>query len=284
MSDSESIDIDAYFERTGYGGSTRTDLDTLAAIHRAHLTAIPYENLEIQLGREKTIGEDAFFDAIVERRRGGWCYEMNGLLTTVLRELEFNVTRVGGAVARKLIGDDAVGNHMVGLVDIDGVRFVADVGLGDGPLEPFELIEGDWSEGELNFALEKLDDDWWRFHNHPHGLAPSFDFTEEPRTLDWYRPMCARLQVDPNSPFVNYAMTFRRTPTGARSLRDTTLFEVAGAERTEREIDDAAEYASLITELLGSDLGEELTQLWTAAQARASARATAGDPEATGLE
>jgi N-hydroxyarylamine O-acetyltransferase len=273
LPNSESIDLDAYFERTGYGGSTQPDFDTLAAIHRSHLTSIPYENLEIQLGREKTIGEGAFFDALVGRRRGGWCYEMNGLLTTVLRELEFEVTRIGGAVARKLIGDDAIGNHMVGIVDIDGTRFVADVGLGDGPLEPFELKEGSWSEGEFTFSLEKLDHDWWRFHNHAHGLAPSFDFTEEVRSLDWYRPMCARLQVDPNSPFVNYAMTFRRTQTGARSLRDTTLFEVTGAAMSEHQIDDETEYTTLITELLDCDLGEEITRLWTAAQARTAARA-----------
>lgn len=280
MTDPESIDLDAYFERIGYGGPTRTDFETLAAIHRGHVTAIPYENLEIQLGREKTIGEGAFFDAIVERRRGGWCYDMNGLLTTVLRELGFTVTRVGGAVARKLIGDDAVGNHMVGLVDIGGVRYVADVGLGDGPVEPFELTEGSWAEGPLGYTLERLDDGWWRFHNHAHSLAPTFDFTEAPRTLDWYRPVCARLQVDPRSPFVNYAMAFRRTPDGARSLRDTTLFEVTGASGTERQIDDENEYASLITELLGCDLGEEITRLWSAAQARAAARAAADDGEA----
>lgn len=197
---------------------------------------------------------------------------MNGLLTTVLRKLGFDVMRVGGAVARSLIHNDAVGNHMVGLVDIDGIRFVADVGLGDGPLEPFELREHEWTEGELTFALEKLDDGWWRFHNHPHGLAQNFDFTEEERALDWYRPKCAELQVDPRSPFVNYAMTFRRTPTGARSLRDTSLIEVQGTTRTERRIEEEDEYRSLLTELLGADLGEEVTDLWAKACKREAER------------
>jgi N-hydroxyarylamine O-acetyltransferase len=260
--------LDGYFERIGYGGPTRPDLATLTAIHRAHLAAIPYENLEIQLGREKTIDEDAFFDALVMRRRGGWCYEMNGLLTTMLRALGYRVRRVGGAVARSRFPDDAVGNHMVGLVDIEGTRFVADVGLGDGPLEPFELTESAWTEGDLTFSLERLDDGWWRFQNHEHGLAPDFDFTEEERPLDWYRPKCAQLQVDPHSPFVNYAMTFRRTPTGARSLRDTWLIEVDGSTRTERRIEDEREYRTVLTDLLGCDLGDELTGLWHRARDR----------------
>jgi len=274
---SDSIDLDAYLERIGYSGSTEPKLSTLSAIHRAHLMAVPYENLDIQLGRTRTIGESAFFDAIVNRRRGGWCYDMNGLLTTALARLGFDVTRVGGAVARNLIFDDAIGNHMVGLVDIDGTRFVSDVGLGDGPLDPFELTEGGWNEGELAFALEKLDDDWWRFHNHANGLALTFDFTEEERPLDWYEPMCARLQIDPVSPFVNYAMTFRRTATGARSLRDTTLIEVEGGEKTERFIEDEIEYTSILTELLETDLGAEIGGLWNRVRDRAAIRTAEAD-------
>ena len=269
---SDVIDLDAYFERIGYGGPALPDLDTLTGIHRAHLLAIPYDALDIHLGREKTIGQQAFFDAIVTRGRGGWCYEMNGLLTTALRQLGFDLIRVGGAVARDLIGDDAVGNHMVGLVDLDGLRMVADIGLGDGPLEPFELKEGTWREGHFEYRLEKLDDRWWRFHNHKHGLAPTFDFTEESRNLEWYEPMCARLQVDEQSPFVNYAMAFRRNENGARSLRDTTLFDVIGDSMVETVVEDRGKYAALLTELLGVDLGQETDTLFEQAHARAMAR------------
>lgn len=206
------MNIDAYFERIGYDGPRNTDLNTFNGVHRAHLLGVPYENLEIQLDRENRLGDGLFYDKIVNNRRGGWCYEMNGLLTAALDELGFDVTRVSGAVARNLIGEDAVGNHLVGLVDLYGTRFVSDVGLGDGPLEPFELREGSWQEGDLTFALERLDDDWWRFHNHPNGLALTFDFTEQERPLDYFQPMCTWLQTDTEgSPFLNYAMAFRRT-------------------------------------------------------------------------
>lgn len=271
------MNLDAYFDRIGYGGGTQTTLETLTGIQCAHLEAVPYENLEIQLGRRKTIGESAFFDAIVTRQRGGWCYEMNGLLTSALRKIGFEVNRVGGAVARNLIADDAIGNHLVGLVALEGTTFVADVGLGDGPRLPFELTEGTWQEGGLHFRLEILEDGWWRFHNHEHGLATSFDFTEEPRSLDWYRPRCDDLQTNPLSPFVNYAMAFRRTEHGARSLRDTTLFELdgsgTGTGKQESEVTDEAHYREVLLDILGSDLGDEAGFLWRKVSERAKLRA-----------
>jgi N-hydroxyarylamine O-acetyltransferase len=267
------MELDAYFERIGYDGPRRTDIDTFTGVHRSHLLSVPYENLEIQLGRENRLGESLFFDKIVGKQRGGWCYEMNGLLTAVLDELGFNVTRVSGAVARNLIADDAVGNHLVGLVDLEGTRFVSDVGLGDGPLEPFELKEGSWQEGDLTFALERLDDDWWRFHNHPNGLALTFDFTEQERPLDYFQPMCTRLQTDTvSSPFLNYAMAFRRTRYGARSLRDSTLIEVDGLEKTETIIDNADDYRNQLLSILGTDLGSETEVLWSKISARVRQR------------
>jgi N-hydroxyarylamine O-acetyltransferase len=129
------VALDAYLERIDSTGPVRRDLATLTAIHRAHLNAIPYENLEIQLGRENRLDEDAFVAKLVHGRRGGWCYEMNGLLTLALREIGFDVIRVGGAVARDALGDASIGNHMVGLVDLDR-RYVVDVGLGDCATRP----------------------------------------------------------------------------------------------------------------------------------------------------
>ena len=106
-----------------------------------------------------------------------------------------------------------------GFVDLDR-RFVVDVGLGDGPSDPFPLEERSWTEGPLEFRLERLDERQWRFHNHQHGMAPSFDFTEEPRDLSSFQHMCTMLQTVEWSPFVSYAMAIRRTPNGFRAVRD----------------------------------------------------------------
>ena len=264
--------LDDYFARIDYSGPVRPDRATLFALHQAHLAAIPYENLEIQLGRENVLAESAFIDKLVRRRRGGWCYEMNGLLTTALREIGFNVTRVAGAVARDLLADEAVGNHLIRLVDLER-RYVADVGLGDGPLEPVPLEARAWSEGSLAFRLERFDTDWWRFHNHEHGLARTFDFTEEPRALEWYQGMCTRLQTEDFSPFMNYAFVFRRSVRGVDALRDDSYVRVMDGVRSERQIGSREDYAQVLKQMFGNDLGAEVDTLWAKVEVRARKRA-----------
>lgn len=266
------MSLDAYLERIGWDGPVAADLATLTGVHRAHILSIPYENLEIQLGRENRLGEGHFVEKLVRQRRGGWCYEMNGLLTWALREMGFAVTRVGGAVARDLLGEGAVGNHMVGLVDLDR-RYVVDVGLGDGPSEPFPLEERAWSEGAMAFRLERLGDGWWRFHNHEHGLAPRFDFTEEPRALSWYQPMCTTLQTADVSPFVQLALAMRRTERGFVALRDVTGIEVVDGRKEERTIVSAEAYRARLLRILGEDLGGHVDTLWRIVAPRAARRA-----------
>lgn len=268
------MSVSAYLERISYTGSTEATHETLRGLHRAHLLAIPYENLEIQLGRENVLSEAAFHHKLVENRRGGWCYEMNGLLASVLREMGFAIKRVGGAVAREFIGDAAIGNHMVGLVDLDR-RYVVDVGLGDGPLDPFPLEESEWREGALEFRLERLDDRWWRFHNHQHGLARSFDFTEEERALPWYADVSESLQTDPTSLFMQLALASRRDECGVRTLRDSTYIEVVDGHRSERTIESSSEYVSILGAILGHDLSDEANELWAKVETRVRARATA---------
>jgi len=268
--------LDLYFARIDYTGPVRPDFATLVALHRAHLAAIPYENLEIQLGRKNVLAEDAFVDKLVRRRRGGWCYEMNGLLTTALRHIGFNVTRVAGGVSRDVIAEQAVGNHLVGLVDLDR-RYVVDVGLGDGPLEPFPLEVRAWTEHGMDFRLERLDGEWWRFHNHTHGMAPTFDFTEEPRALDWYQDMCTLLQTADFSPFVNNALVIRRSADGVRALREVTQVTVANGAKTERKIETRDDYVAALTRLLGVDLGVEADVLWTKVSNRVREREASGE-------
>lgn len=73
------MDVDAYLVRIGYEGRLEPTPETLYALHRAHLLAIPYENLDIHLGRPLTLSLPDIFDKLVTQKRGGWCFEMNGL-------------------------------------------------------------------------------------------------------------------------------------------------------------------------------------------------------------
>jgi N-hydroxyarylamine O-acetyltransferase len=145
---------------------------------------------------------------------------MNGLFGAMLEAIGFSVTRMAGAANRELLGDLLIGNHLVLLVEIDGARWIADVGFGDGSLEPFALREGELSVEGFPFHLAKLDGAWWRFTNHPQGGAKSFDFRVEPADPELLAGRCDWLQYAPESGFVQNLV--------AQRFRDGKILQLRG--------------------------------------------------------
>ena len=92
-------DVQAYLDRIRHTGSTTPTLETLRTIHRAHMLAVPFENLDIALGRKIVVDEEAFLRKVVEQHRGGFCYELNGAFAALLRGLGFQVTLLSARVA-----------------------------------------------------------------------------------------------------------------------------------------------------------------------------------------
>lgn len=129
-------DLDAYFKRTGYAGSRTPSLQTLHAITRAHTQAIPFENIDVLLGRGVSLAPDTVFDKLVRQRRGGYCFEQNGLLLQVLCQLGFRARALGARV-RLRIPDHAQlprRTHMLIEVMLDDARWLTDVGIGAASL------------------------------------------------------------------------------------------------------------------------------------------------------
>ncbi|MEQ9002795.1 MAG: arylamine N-acetyltransferase [Pseudomonadales bacterium] len=242
--------LDGYLARIGFAGTPRVDADTLVAVHRAHLRAIPYENLDVQLGRPVGLEVDGIFTKLVVGRRGGWCYEMNGLLGWALEAMGFPVTRLSAGVMRAERGDAALGNHLALWVHLDE-PWLADVGFGDGTLEPVPVRAGRFRQGALEFALEALPQGWWRLHNHPHGAAASFDFRLAPADTGLLTSQCQFLQTSLESPFTRVAVVQRHVDGGLALLRGRVLKLVragrAGTvEVTRREVADQREYLGVL--------------------------------------
>ncbi|MDO8322534.1 MAG: arylamine N-acetyltransferase [Phenylobacterium sp.] len=256
------MDLDAYLARIGYAGAPRADLETLTAIHRAHLLAIPYENLDVQLQRPGDVSVQHAFDKLVTQRRGGWCYEMNGLLGWALAEIGFKVTRMAGAVGRTERGEISHGNHLVLRVDLDR-PYIADVGFGDGVLEPVALAVGPMTVADYDFRLEKLDADWWRFHNHALGGAPYFDFTEAAASDTTLNITCQWLRTSPDSIFTQFPIVQRHTPDGLVILLGRTLRRVRPGERTQALIESADAFVDILAREFGLDV-PEMAALWPA--------------------
>lgn len=256
-----------YLRRIGFEGEARPDLGTLKRIHRLHHLAIPYENLDVQLGQPVTTDPAAAFDKIVGRGRGGWCYEMNGLLGWALAEIGFEVTRMAGGVVRQLRGDEMVGNHLVLRVETDEGPWMADVGFGDGPIDPYPIAEGSFRNGLFDFRLERPEDGWWRLHNHPAGGAPSFDFRMEPADEAGLAAKCEWLQTAPESNFVLNAVVQRHREDALLMLRGRTLRTATAAGLEDRMVGSADDYVALLREAFGLDL-PEAAGLWPAILAR----------------
>ena len=190
----------AYLRRIGYSGPLDPSVKTLRALHRAHLLAISYENVDVQLGVPLTVDDEAAFEKIVERKRGGWCYEMNGLFAWALRELRFDISLLGAAVGRDQRGDAVAMNHLAILVHLDK-PYLADVGFGNGFIAPIPLAEGTHSDGRFDFRLQQIDGDWWRITNRP-ASGDTFDFQLTPYELHAFEQKNRWLQSADESYFV----------------------------------------------------------------------------------
>jgi N-hydroxyarylamine O-acetyltransferase len=219
------MNLQQYFDRIGYVGPTLPNLQLLTDIHRHHICAIAYENIDVILEHPVTQDPADIFQKIVLNGRGGWCYEMNGLLGWALNELGFEVSRVCGGVMRAMVGDDAFGNHLVLIVRLGGVDYIADAGLGDGLINPIELREGVHEQFDRSFRLELLNSEpsTWRFHNRTGGTPPSFDFFSDDSVEQRLALSCQTLQSNPESMFRQNLICQRISETGGAMLLGRVL-------------------------------------------------------------
>ncbi len=253
------MDVDAYLARIGYEGRLEPTLTTLQGLHRAHLLSVPYENLDIHLGRTLTLSLPEVFNKLVTQKRGGWCLEMNGLFAWALRELGFAVTLLGASVVRAGAPPKPQPDHLIVQVDLER-PYLADVGFGDGLLEPLPLEPGRYRQGFFDFALTQTGGVWY-FQNHPQGSAPGFVFTLEPYRLTDFAETCGTLQTSPESGFVRVTVCQRLTPTGVVTLRGATFRVVTAAGVEERVLEGADEFDRVLRERFGLGL-PEASDLW----------------------
>lgn len=254
------MNIGAYLDRIGYQGPRLATRQVLFDVHRAHLRAVTYENLDIHLGRILTVDTPHIFDKIVTQYRGGWCYEMNGLLAWALGELGFSVTLLASAVNREKLGDKAERNHLILLVQLEQ-PWLVDVGFGNGFLQPLPLKPGRYTQGFLTYELAQNDTHWF-FSNHQYG-GPGYDFTLQPQAFHDFADKCYELQTDPASGFVRVVVCHRFTPSGLITLRGAVLRTITDIGVRDETIRDDTTYRHVIREQFDLQLSdEELATLW----------------------
>jgi N-hydroxyarylamine O-acetyltransferase len=260
------LDLSAYLRRIRFHGSVRPDLATLGAIHRAHQYVIPFENIDVQLRRPVGLDLEANYDKIVCRRRGGWCYELNGVMEWALKEIGFEVMRISAGVMRAQAGDAQLGNHLCLLVYLDQ-PYLIDVGCGGSLAQPLPLRASEREDSPYHLGLSELGDGYWRFAEIAHGDPFSFDFRVAAADEALFARKCQFLQTDPASSFVQNLVVQRRTADTHLSLRGRVLAAIHATRVDKRLLKSADELVATLRDSFDLDVPEAAT-LWPSICAR----------------
>jgi N-hydroxyarylamine O-acetyltransferase len=247
------MDVDSYLRRIKYSGPLAPTAETLRELQVAHLLTVPFENLSIHSGQPIVLDDTALFEKIVERRRGGFCYELNGLFAALLRALGFDVVMLSAGVADAEGGFSPDFDHMALLVTL-GQRWLVDVGFGDSFREPLLLDEeGEQRQQERAYHIvpdgdhlilrQRYNNDEWK---------PQYRFTLQPYDYADYAEMCHYHQTSPDSHFMRGRICTLLTIQGRITLSDMRLITTAsGGQQQERVLTNQEEYTSLLREHFG---------------------------------
>lgn len=252
---SDRLDLDAYLRRIGYAGTLDATGPTLTAIHRAHVAAIPFENLDIMLGRGVAVDVDRVEAKLVGRRRGGYCFEHATLFAAVLERLGYRVDRL---LART--GDPVEHprprSHMVLLVTAGQERWLADVGFGSGLLAPLPLAAtGPQRQGAWAYELVRGADSAWRLRESDgREWSTILTFTEERQYFVDVDVANYNTSTNPHSPFVQRPIVVHKDDTSVRRLlgRDYSVERPGHPVQKSRLTDDR--FADILHDVFGPAL------------------------------
>lgn len=256
-------DLRSYLERIHSSEVMSPDapgpsLPLLRALHEAHLLAIPFENLSIHYGQPITLGDDALFDKIVRRRRGGFCYELNGLFAWLLRQLGFTVALLSARVAQSDGDFTPEFDHMALHVrQLDGADWLADVGFGDSFRHPLRLqpdATQDGGDGHRYRLRFDASDASWLVQRDEADWAPQYRFTLRPHDMSDFTDRCYFQQTSPDSHFTKKRVCSLALPGGRITLSDLRLITTLDGARDERELASEGEYLDVLAERFGVTL------------------------------
>jgi len=247
------VNIDAYLRRIDYQGAREPSAATLRALQLAHLRAVPFENLSIHSSEPIVLEDAALFEKVVLRRRGGFCYELNGIFAALLRALGFEVEMLSAAVAKAQGEFTPEFAHMTLIVTLDQ-RWLVDVGFGDSFREPLLLdFKGEQSQGERSYELVPAGNHRVLMQRDNGGCwVPQYRFTLQPYNYADYAAMCRYQETSPESHFTQKRICTRTTAEGRITLSEMRLItSIFGQEREEQVLCTEEEYAAALREHFG---------------------------------
>jgi N-hydroxyarylamine O-acetyltransferase len=246
------FDLDAYLARIEYDGLPEISAELLRILHRAHATHIPFENLDIMLGKSIRLDLASLQAKLVRGARGGYCFEQNALFAAALEEIGFPVTRLA---ARVWLGVEQARprTHMALLVDAEGERWLADVGFGGwGLLEPIPLREDHSArQGAWSFRLRREGSEWILSSPQSSIAGDQYSFTLEPQLPVDYEPPNHYCATHPESRFTQ-TVTAQLPAENVRTvLRGNELVVARASGLTSQTIANDAQLLEVLREVFG---------------------------------
>jgi N-hydroxyarylamine O-acetyltransferase len=246
------IDSEAYLARKNFNGARVPPAQTLRELQVAHLLTVPFENLSIHWGEPIVLTDEALFTEVVERRRGGFCFELNGLFAALLRALGFEVTMLAARVATDG-GYTPAFDHMTLMVTL-AERWLVDVGFGDTFRQPLRLDDRGVQEQngrayrivteDDHFTLqERQDDDSWQ---------AQYQFNLQAYQYADYAERCHYHQSSPESHFKQRRVCTRATPEGRLTLSELRFITTTlSGERREQLLPNEEEFGKMLAKHFG---------------------------------
>ncbi|TDD17190.1 arylamine N-acetyltransferase family protein [Nonomuraea diastatica] len=264
----------AYLRRLGLPDllGAPVSAENLRALHAAHVERVPYEALEIWLGRPTTVDPVESAERVI-RGRGGYCYHLNGAFSELIRSLGYDVTRHVGGVQNRGAEPGVTANHLVLTVrglpadGNPGGEWLVDLGLGDALHEPLPLVAGSYRQGPFTYGLRpsEVAPGGWRFDHDPSGSFEGMDFDPVPTDMSAFVSMHEHLTTSPTSGFVRVAVVQRRDGSGVDILRGLELRRVGTGAHT-IILDTARDYFAALADVFALPLDDvsapEKEKLW----------------------
>lgn len=248
----DALDLEAYLRRIGYSGSLQPVPTVLEAIHLAHATHIPFENLDILLGRPIALDLASLQAKLVAGGRGGYCFEQNLLFSAMLQRLGFTVTHLAARVIYPS-GRKLPRTHILLRVDVAGATWLADVGFGlEGLLLPVPFVGGrEARQFGWTYRVVEANGEWTMQSLRDRAWTDLYAFSLEPQLAVDFEPANHYTATHPDSRFVRTLTVQLPTPEVRYRLRNRELVLDRGGTVTRRELADDDELLSVLAEVFG---------------------------------
>ncbi len=214
-----------YLNRIGYSGKPEPTLGVLQELQKSHLLNVPFENLDIHYGIPIQLSIDTIFDKVVINKRGGFCYELNGLFFELLKSIGFQSKRISARVYNKEKGYSQEYDHLAIIVNLNGTEYLTDVGFGEFAIGPLQLELNKVQNDERgDFVIDEFDQDYLRVSKIENGeIKPEYIFRNFHRQFDEFGAMCHYHQANPESHFTQKKLISLPTKNGRITLTDNKL-------------------------------------------------------------